>query len=331
MGGSSFSRDDYAARDSVRRATNAPVFAHTDAVNKGKVAAGVHASLNPKGVKLREARDSDAHPVTVPIMVMLDTTGSMADVPAMIEAALPKLMGHFLEDKASGKKYLGDGYPAIMIAAVDDYEAMAGEGALQVGQFESGMEIDQTLENLWLTRRGGGTYEESYELGIYFAARHTAHDHMDKRGRKGYLFIIGDEHAYKAVKATEVKEIIGDSLQANIPLEVAIAAAQEMYHVFFVIPNMTQHYSDAKLEAWWVEQLSQQNVLKLADPAKICELIVGAVAICEQHVGLDEIVSDGIGAGLSALVPLSKGAGGLAAYSAAGLPDLVGSTGSERL
>jgi hypothetical protein len=340
MGGTSFSRDDYDARDAYRSATSTPVFAYDDAIKTKKVAAKVHKLLDPKDVKLRESRDCDAHPVTVPIAVMLDTTGSMAQVPMIIEKALATLMGHFLEDKASGKKYLGDGYPAILIGAVDDYAAMQylvgnASGTLQVGQFESGMEIDQMLENLWLTGQGGGTYQENYDLALYFMARHTAHDHMEKRNRKGYLFIIGDEHAYEVVDKRFVEDVIGDKLQDNIKLETIIEEAQELYHVFFVIPNMTQHYNDRTLEKWWVERLGQQNVLKLEDPQKICELIVSAVAICEEHVGLDELVSDGVAAGgvdktLGALVALRSSS--ISKFSASGLPAVSGDAeGTERL
>lgn len=333
MGGSSFSRDDYAARATYRSTTGTPVFAHTAAIHTGKTKAAVHPSLDPFGVVLREARDSDAHPVTVPIAILLDVTGSMQQVPPMIEAKLAKLMGHFLEDKASGKKYLGEGYPSIMVGAVDDYDALGGKGCLQFGQFESGMEIDQNLENIWLTGNGGGTYHESYELGLYFMARHTVHDHLNKRVRKGYMFIIGDEHSYSVVKKSEIKEIIGDTLQADIQFADILTEVQAMYHVFFVIPNMTNHYHDRKLETWWVERLGQQNVLKLENPEKICELIVGAVAICEEHVGVADLVADGIHD--NALVPLGAASGtsgaGITQYSAAGLPDVVAAKGVDRL
>ncbi len=294
MGGSTYSRDDYSARVNIRALHSIPTFKHDDDIRTHKVAARVHKTLDPKGVKIRESRDSDAHPVTVPVGVILDTTGSMADVPQIIEKKLNELMGTFLEDKVSGKKYLGDGYPAILIGAIDDYYAQGADGALQVGQFESGMEIDENLENLWLTRKGGGTYEESYDLALYFFARHTAHDHWDKRKRKGYLFLIGDEKLYPEVNHKAVASVIGDSLQSNIPIETIIDEVKERYHVFFLIPNMTQHYGDSGLERFWVDHLGQQNVLHLREPEKVCELIASCVAICEEHVGVDDLITDGV-------------------------------------
>lgn len=330
MGGSTYSHDDYAARASVRAATGTPVFKHSAAVASG-TATGVHPSLNPYGVGIRESRDSDAHPVTVPIAVIMDTTGSMAEVPKILEEALSKLMGTFLDDKASGKKYLGDGYPAILIGAIDDYQAQVGyrstdpnnSGALQMGQFESGIEIDNDLENLWLTKNGGGTYDESYELALYFLARRTAHDAWDKRGRKGYVFLIGDEHAYKKVSREQVKNVIGDTIQADINTKDIIAEVQERYHLFFVIPNLTNHYGDPKLFDDWVNLLGQ-NVLRLEDPSKICELIAATVAINEENVGLDDLTTDlgdaGAAVGTALAVVAQGKTVGLSRVSADALP-----------
>jgi hypothetical protein len=340
MGSSNYSKTDYESRSTLRSATaktkgislDSATFAHDHDVKTGK-AYGVHKSLDPLGVGIRESRDSKEHPVSVPIGVILDTTGSMADVPKMIQKSLSKLMGAFLDDKASGKRYLGDGYPAILIGAVDDFNAMRGPGTLQVGQFESGIEIDDNLTNLWLTRNGGGTYEESYQLALYFFAKHTVHDHWEKRNRKGYLFIIGDEHTYSKVTIPEVETIIGDHLEANYNTKDIIAEVKKRYNVFFIIPNMTSYYNDPELERYWVGLLDQQHVMKLEDPDKICEMIVAAVAISEEHIGIDDIVGDlGIASDLThALVPLSRSTG-VAGYDAGVLPVIAGSAGGhERL
>jgi hypothetical protein len=339
MGYSRFSRDDYAARSSVRASTAAKtgktltsvVFDYDDKVKSGK-AHGVHASLSPKGLKVRECRDSDAHPTTIPIIVGLDTTGSMAKVPLIIQSKLPHLMGSFMDDKASGKRYLGDGYPAIMVAAIDDYAAMggSGDGCLQVGQFESGMEIDDNLTNLWLTGQGGGTYEENYDLLVYVAAHHTAHDHWEKRRRKGYLFLIGDEHAYDVIRASVVRDVMGCAIQDDMRFKDVLKKAQERYHVFFVLPNMTQHFGDINLRKYWQALLGQQNMLPLEAPEKICELIVGAVALCEEFVGIDDLEADSLGS--TALVPLAKSGSGLSRVDAGGLPAVPGTPGGvERL
>jgi hypothetical protein len=338
MGGTHYSHVDYMSKKSFKASTGTATFVHTSAISTGKAEARVHKDLSPYGVTLREARDSDAHPLSVPIAVVMDTTGSMRRVPEILEDRLSHLMGAFLEDKASGKKYLGEGYPAIMVGANDDYDAQSSyggkdNGAFQVGQFESGIEIDNDLEKIWLTGNGGGTYSESYELALYFLARHTAHDHWDKRGKKGYAFIIGDEHAYPVVSKAQVEEIFGDKIQADIPLKDIIAEVQERYNLFFVLPNLAAHYEDKALHKYWLDLLDQQHFLLLREPEKICELIASTVAITEEYVGLDDLEADGVANEdiKKALVPLA-GSKEVSKHSAAGLaPVAGGGGGTERL
>src|SRR5206468_3075582 len=140
-----------------------------------------------------------------------DVTGSMSTVPRVIQENLPKLMGLLLR-----KGYLD--HPHILVGAIGDVPN-PDRAPLQVGQFEAGIEIENDLTNLYLEGGGGGGMSESYELGMYFIARHTKIDCFDKRGEKGYLFLIGDEMPYKKVKKSEVEKIIGDKLQADISVE----------------------------------------------------------------------------------------------------------------
>lgn len=342
MGFSSYSSSDYAARSTTRAATaktvgitpSAATFAYSHGISTGAIKATVHPSLSPKGAKVRESRDSAEHSVTFPIGITLDTTGSMAEVPEIIQRELSKLMGFFLEERASGKKYLGEAYPAIMISAVDDYPRGERAGCLQVGQFESALEIDDNLTNLWLTGNGGGGEpRESYDLALYFAAKHTVHDHLEKRGQKGCWFIIGDEMAYSEVDRNQVREVINtDPLQDNISIKEIIAEASEKYDIFYIMPNMTSHYKEARIVDFWKALLPQGHVIMLDDPTKICETIAGCVALsAETGVTLDDLKADGIVT--SALVPLSQTtAVGKGTFNAGNLPAVAGNPGSnERL
>jgi hypothetical protein len=330
MGGSSYSRDDYATRSAFAKSTGTPTFAYNVKVHAGK-AKGVHPTLSPRGVEIREARDSEAHPVSVPIALCNDLTGSMMSVPIVLQSKEPELMGLFLKDRAAGKKYLGAGYPAILIAGVDDYNAIGEEGALQVGQFESGIEIDDNLTNLWLTGQGGGNWGESYDLFLYFLARHTAHDHHDKRGRKGHAFVICDEPMFDHVSAEAVKDVIGDDIGEDIPIKQIVKEVQKLYHLHCIIPNQTSHYGDKDLLTRWKKYLGAQHVLELDDPTKINELLVSTVAMCEGEVSYDELVGDklAVGAVGNALVALSK-SGSVATSGVDSLPNVAGKAGGVK-
>ena len=89
----------------------------------------------------------------------------------------------------------------------------------QVGQFESEIEMEDNLTNFILEGGGGGNAIESYDLNMYFAARKVEFDAYEKRGRRGYMFMVLDERMPKIVNANHVKQVFGDDLQGDIPIE----------------------------------------------------------------------------------------------------------------
>jgi hypothetical protein len=126
---------------------------------------------------------------------------------------------------------------------------------------------------------------------MYFMARHTAIDCYEKRGRRGYLFVIGDEIPYRRVKRKEVAAHIGDGLQNDIPVEQLIAELEKTYDVYYVLPKMTQHWDNEEVHRHWVKLLGQ-NVLRLEDPAGICELIASTIGLAEGKVDLETLSDD---------------------------------------
>lgn len=290
MGGSSWSDDHYAAKASFKATRGIPTMAHDSDAKAGKVAK-LHPSMNVKGVKMRESRDSDAHPKSRAVAVLLDVTGSMSGVPLMIQKKLPSLMGLLIR-----KGNLPD--PHILVGAVGD--AISDSTPIQIGQFEAGIEIDDNITNLYLEGGGGGSSQESYELALWFMLERTSIDCYEKRGEKGFLFVIGDEQFYPQVRKTQIEQHLGNSPQDDIPTVDVIKQLQEKYEVFYVMPNMTSHYGEAKVVNLWKSVLGQ-NVLMLDEPDGICELIASTIAVSEGS-GLDGASKDLTDAGTSASV-----------------------------
>jgi hypothetical protein len=96
----------------------------------------------------------------------------------------------------------------VLFGAIGDY--FSDRVPLQIGQFESGIEMDDNLTKFVLEGGGGGSYEESYQNALYFFAHRTSCDCLEKRGKKGYLFVVGDEHAYRKTPATQLRDVLGD-------------------------------------------------------------------------------------------------------------------------
>jgi hypothetical protein len=281
MGSGSWSATDYHERATVRKATGTDTFAHSAKAHSTGVMRP-HQTLDPQGLRLRESRDNPEHPDSNPVIIGLDVTGSMGAVVRGIHADLPRLHELLL-----GHKYLPD--PQIMFAAVGD--ATCDRVPLQVGQFESDNRMDHNLENMILEGGGGGQKTESYELTLYVAARHTVADAYDKRGRKGYLFLIGDEMAYPTVKRAEVRKLIGDhvGLQADVPLEQIVAEAKEKFHLYFLIPGGASYGSDKEIRGFWERLVGPEHVIQLESPEDTSECI-------GLTIGMNEGAIDAAGA-----------------------------------
>jgi hypothetical protein len=188
--------------------------------------------------------------------------------------------------------------PQILIGAIGD--ATCDRVPLQVGQFESDNKIEDDLGKLFLEGGGGGHITESYELGMYFMARHTALDCLEKRNRRGYLFFIGDETPYENVDSNQIQTVIGDSLQDKISTRAILEELKAKYDVYFILPKMTAHYDQPAIWQVWQEYLGQ-NLLRLEDPDAVSELIASTVALCEG-TDLDSVTRDlaDVGAGTAA-------------------------------
>jgi hypothetical protein len=282
MGSTRWSDDDYRARKCLRAATGRDAFEHDHAIRQGTADRQVHQKMNPYGVRIRESRDSAAHPESHAVAVLMDVTGSMQSVPRILQENLPRLMGLLMR-----KGYLE--HPQILIGGIGD--ATCDAAPLQVGQFESGIEIEEDLGKLFLEGGGGGSITESYELAMYFLARHTALDCFEKRKKRGYLFLVGDEIPYPRIKRQEVEALLGDTLQADLPIEDLIRELEKLYDVYFILPKMTNHWNNEAVHRRWVALLGQ-NVLRLEDPAGICELIAFTIGLAEGRVDLENLPDD---------------------------------------
>jgi len=284
MGYSGWVSSVYEDRSASRRGMS------THEVREKVFSQGLHASLNPRGVAVRESRDSGNHPESNAIGVFFDVTGSMGTIPAHFAA---HKLGHLME-MLSTRGVIP--HPQVLFGAIGD--AHHDRSPFQVGQFESGIEMDDCLTKVFIEGGGGGDVEESYGLAHYFFSRHTAIDCFEKRSKKGYLFTLGDEKAHDRITRAEASGIFGDSLQSDVHLHDAINAAKERYNVFhIVVGGGSSHGDDPKIMAFWKELLGQ-NVLKLDDPDNVCEMIAATIGITEGKA-IDAIESVLVGGGSS--------------------------------
>jgi hypothetical protein len=236
----------------------------------------IHESMSCNGLKLREARDSETHPTTIPIILNLDVTGSMGQIPHdLVKTGLPKMMGSMIQRGVKDA--------ALLFTAIGDHEI--DRYPLQVGQFESGdEELDMWLTRTYLEGGGGGNMGESYLLAWYLAAFHTKTDSFEKRGQKGFLFTIGDEPGLTSIPETALKEIFGDGQHKTWTDAELLEKAREKWHVFHLLIERGWRASAA--EEYWKKTLGQ-DCIPVKDIMKIPEMVSDIVTATLEKTNPD--------------------------------------------
>jgi hypothetical protein len=273
----------YDAAERYRTATGRGAFDYSDQVKRNRRATwAAHPSLDPAGLTVRESRDSAEHPESLAISVLFDVTGSMGGVPRTLQTKLPDLFGLLLR-----KGYTE--HPQLLFGGVGD--ATCDQVPLQLGQFESDNRMDEQLGRILLEGGGGGQMTESYELALYAMARHTSLDCWEKRGRRGYLFLIGDELPYGRVKAREVRAVLGDRLTEDIPLPQILTEVKRTFNVFYILPAGASYAGNPEVLDVW-HRLLGQNVIELDDLDAVCETIALTVGLGEEAIDLAAGLAD---------------------------------------
>lgn len=228
--------------------------------------------LDPKGITVRESCDSAEHPLSTPIIIAFDVTGSMRDMPAhMVTTGLPTVIEQTLEHKPVTD-------PQFLMMAVGD--AYCDSAPLQMSQFESDIRIAHQLKDFFLEGGGGGNEGESYNLAFYAAARKTKTDSLIKRGRKGVMFTIGDEPLLPTLEAKHIEKVFGDKVNGDIASTDLIAMAEksfDLYHIFYTHGHNVASYEHNIRN--WEKAMGKERIIVLKSRDDLPEIIASALRV----------------------------------------------------
>ncbi|TFH07296.1 MAG: hypothetical protein E4H14_08835 [Candidatus Thorarchaeota archaeon] len=234
----------------------------------------VHKALNPRGVTIRESCDSEQNPNSNAIIVGLDVTGSMGMIAhTMAKEGLGTLIESILD-----RKPVED--PHIMFMAIGDVHY--DSAPLQVSQFEPDIRIAQQLKDIYVEGGGGENNSESYDLPWYFAAAHTTIDCFEKRGKKGYLFTIGDELPPTGGVKDQLQRLLKDGAERDYDSQELLKMAEEKYHVFHVIVEQgsyAQRSVERVTNAW--RELLGKRAIGLNNYNYVAQVVVSAIEVSE--------------------------------------------------
>lgn len=265
MGGGSYTAADWA---SLRSSRNLNKQQTVDAIFSRRAASELR---NSRYVQCRYSRDPDYLREATPIIIGFDVTASMGYLAKELATnGLHSVMTALLANPQIAS-------PQVLCAAIGDCKS--DRYPLQVTQFESDIRVIKQLLELYLEGGGGGNGGESYNLLWHFAAQHTEHDHFSKRGKKGYLFTIGNDFCHSGLSAAEIGKAFSAEWKYTISNEELLANAQEKYHVCHIhLENGSS--SDQAIYGQWKQLLPNScAVLNVKDVEYLPELITTIISI----------------------------------------------------
>jgi hypothetical protein len=284
MGYSSTSRADLSARQAYRYASGTSFQHHVHTSAQPHHLRTVHSSVDPKwlnsfGQQVRECRDSAQHPFTLPVAVAFDQTGSMGTASFIVQEKLATLKGALLRAGLTDAQLCFAAYGDAQNHGYGDYET----APCQVGQFESGIEMEDYLNNLFIEGNGGGNGGETSGLLLYFLARHSQLDSVIKRGKRGYLIITGDESPLPYITRDEVQRVLGYDIQGDLTIQQVVAEVTQLYDVYF-FHLMTESARAQNSLTVWQGLLGADHVVPLENLDTISEQITMLIARLEGVV-----------------------------------------------
>ena len=177
--------------------------------------------LNPYKV-MRECCDNEEHPNTIPVIIGLDTTGSMGRVGVEVAKKLNVIITELY------KRYKDI---EIMVMGIGD---LAYDSApIQISQFESDIRIAEQLDKVYMERGGGGNGYESYSAAWYFGLKHCKLDCWN-RGKKGIIITTGDEPLNPYLPYRYLNKVSGDTNETDIETKELYKATLEKYDIYHI-------------------------------------------------------------------------------------------------
>ena len=206
-----------------------------------------------------------------PIVVAVDVTGSMRELPGIIFEKLCILYNEalfFLPDE------LKESFE-ISFAAIGD--AYSDSAPLQITDFAEGAELDENINSLYPEGGGGGQSRETYELAVYYYLKHCDMPNALSHP-KPLLIFVGDEGFYSKINRQHIKDLIGDNLKTDQISKNVFKKLRQKFNVYILRVKYGSGQSEKRIHKDWQKVLDETNVILMERPRRIVDTILGLLA-----------------------------------------------------
>ena len=211
----------------------------------------------------------------VPIVVLVDGTGSMGKWPAKMFSKMP-----YLEHETH--EYFGDDFEFAW-GVIGDY--ISDTYWFGIRPFSKKEKIKENLEELVLEGNGGGDSHESYAHGALYCARNVEMPNATKP----ILIMIGDEGFHDRIGKEEAKvlnvdlgeeySISGKEVFEELHKKFSCYLIRKPYYGKSFPDNLDDMPANEKrLEAQWKDVFPEDRIIRLPDADRIVDVIFGIFA-----------------------------------------------------
>lgn len=208
-----------------------------------------------------------------PLVVNIDQTGSMGKRTGIIVSKMP-----YLDHEM--KRYLG---PTAEICFMATGDASNSEDyPLQVRPFAKGPDMKKRAEELVIEGKGGGTKQESYELGALYGARKIK---MPNAVHPVMIF-VGDEAPYNTVSPDFAREYVGLELQHSLPTAEVFEELRRKFSVYVILAPYSNEVglgdemssTTKRIYKAWELLVGEEHIAYLPEAERVVDVIFGILA-----------------------------------------------------
>jgi len=221
------------------------------------------------------------------VVLVVDVTGSMKEWPGLIFEKIPTL---YNECNAALQKVDLDSLKAgatlddkLEMAVIAVGDVMCDNYPLQVVDFSSGPALTEGINRIKPEGGGGGNLKESYDLAAYYLLKHCKIQDTGKIA-KPILVIAGDEGYYLTLSPRDVKKYTGDDISKSLDSKSLFTDLTKKYDTYLLRPELSYSSEDyAIIHKQWQDTLGPERVLKMDDPKRLVDCIIGICAYAADN------------------------------------------------
>lgn len=211
----------------------------------------------------------------MPVLSLLDTTGSMGGNVDVAFRVLPKVQNLLVQGRNA---VLARYHTQIATGVIQD---MVDRFPFQWSQFEPDNEVERQM-GLLVPDRNGGDLIEDYQLGL-FGAAYLTDTSIAQYGLRGYCFIVGDQIGRGEIRFRDLQKVFGPQV---LEKAFGLNASQDIPSLAETAQKFLQNWHGFYLSvgnnewtlAWWRNLLGRERVIVLPctdDLAEIQACIIG--------------------------------------------------------